>query len=78
MERVFSAVFTTPEQRKALELKTVQYKQRIQAELQKKQHVLQLVRDKEASGNLSTSFRLLVKYCISGFAKGYLFKISRK
>ena len=75
MERVFSAVFTTPEQRKSLELKTVKYKQRLQAELQKKQHVLQRVRDKEASGNLSSSFRLLVKYCISGFAKGYLFKM---
>jgi hypothetical protein len=75
MDRVFSAVFTTPEQRRKLEEKTVKYKQRLQSELQKKQHVLKLVRVKEASGSLSSSLRLFVKFCASGFAKGYLFKM---
>jgi hypothetical protein len=75
MERVFSAVFTTPSQREHLKLKHIKYKEKLAKELIKKQSIFRELREKEAIGNHVSSLRLFSKFCLSGFAKGYMFKM---
>jgi len=73
MERVMSAVFTTPNQRTAVKHAT--YKSKLALQLVQKQLQFKAARKLEAKGTITSSLNLFGKFCLSGFAKGYTFKM---
>ena len=75
MERAFSAVFSTPTQRHALDAKHKAYKQKQARVAESMTNIFKIVRQREALGNVASSFHLFGKFCLSGFAKGYIFKM---
>ena len=75
MERVYSAIWSTPQELQSQTDKRNNYKAKQTDALHKKQKRFQLVRQQEAKGTHTSSLQLFAKYCLSGFAKGYLFKM---
>ena len=75
MERAYSAVFKKQEDRVSSTSKNAIYKNKLAIQLKQKESLISIVRQREAQGTVKDSLQLFTSFCVTGFAKGYIFKL---